>query len=67
MESSFGSQKNELAHHHHYALLANSQVLIRKDVDRFYKRGLCRSRVGNALSELFDENFSKQVLSELIA
>jgi transposase InsO family protein len=60
MESFWGSLKNELIHHHHYATRADAQAAIQEYIESFYNRQRRHSRLGNVPPALFAENFSKQ-------
>ncbi|MFI4939587.1 MAG: IS3 family transposase [Burkholderiales bacterium] len=60
MESFWGSLKNELVYHHHYATRADAQAAIQEYIESFYNRQRRHSRLGNVPPALFAENFSKQ-------
>lgn len=60
MESFWGSLKNELVHHRHYATRAEAEASIREYIEIFYNRQRRHSRLGNLAPAVFAENFSKQ-------
>jgi len=60
MESFWGSLKNELIHHQHYATRADAQAAIQEYIESFYNRQRRHSRLGNMSPALFAENFNRQ-------
>ncbi|BBB64231.1 hypothetical protein UNDKW_5958 (plasmid) [Undibacterium sp. KW1] len=60
MESFWGSLKNELIHHQHYATRADAQAAIQEYIESFYNRQRRHSRLGNMSPALFAENFYRQ-------
>ncbi len=60
MESFWGSLKNELIHHQHYATRADAKAAIQEYIESFYNRQRRHSRLGNISPALFAENFNRQ-------
>lgn len=64
IESFWGSLKNEMIHHHRYAIPANAETAIKEYIEIFYNRQRCHSCLGYLSSARFVENFIKQGLTD---
>jgi transposase InsO family protein len=60
IESFWGSLKNELVHHRHYATRAEAEASIREYIEIFYNRQRRHSRLGNLAPAVFAQNYRKQ-------
>ncbi len=60
IESFWGSLKNELVHHRHYAKRAEAGASIREYIEIFYNRQRSHSRLVNLAPAVFAQNYRKQ-------